>query len=88
MKDLEPMMVIRAAESRKALANMLGIGVSSISQWRNKVPMQRVWQLQVMRPTWFSEDGSLLPSAKERPFVQEDEAFLRIIWKESGDGHE
>lgn len=61
MKTLEPMKVIRLAGSRAELARLLGIGRSAISQWRNAVPAQRVWQLRVERHEWFDANGELLP---------------------------
>lgn len=60
MKALEPMKVIRMAGSRAKLARLLGIGRSAISQWRNAVPQQRVWQLQVKKREWFDDNGNLL----------------------------
>lgn len=35
------------------LANILGISVSAVSQWGTTIPMQREWQLRVLRPEWF-----------------------------------
>ena len=44
---------IQLAGSSKALAEMLGITGGAISQWGEEVPAARIWQLQVLRPTWF-----------------------------------
>lgn len=44
---------ITQAGSAAALAKMLGITQSAISQWGENVPQPRVWQLQVMKPSWF-----------------------------------
>lgn len=38
-----------------ALAAMLGITVSAVSQWGETIPEQREWQLRVLRPEWFRE---------------------------------
>lgn len=46
---------IQLAGSASALAKLLGITDSAISQWGECVPTARVWQLQVLRPTWFAE---------------------------------
>lgn len=61
MKDLDPMKVIKLAGSRKALAGLLGIGRSAISQWRGTVPEQRAWQLRALKPEWFDAQGALWP---------------------------
>jgi predicted transcriptional regulator len=45
--------LIEKATSRKALAELLGISLSAISQWK-KVPQARLWQLKDLRPEWFS----------------------------------
>lgn len=44
---------IEHAGSAKALAELLGITPSAISQWGEEVPQPRVWQLMVLRPQWF-----------------------------------
>jgi predicted transcriptional regulator len=44
--------LIKKATSRKALAELLGISLSAISQWK-KVPQARLWQLKNLRPEWF-----------------------------------
>lgn len=40
----------------KALADLLGITQSAISQWKDDVPKPREWQLRVLRPHWFAEE--------------------------------
>lgn len=35
-----------------ALAKLLGIAKSSVSQWV-EIPQARLWQLKVIRPQWF-----------------------------------
>lgn len=42
--------------SAKALADLLGITPSAISQWGENVPETRIWQLRVLRPEWFIVD--------------------------------
>lgn len=44
------------AGSQKALAELLGITPSAVSQWGDEVPESRVWQLRVLRPQWFEAD--------------------------------
>jgi len=44
--------LIDKAGSRKALAELLGISLAAISQWK-KVPQQRLWQAKDLRPEWF-----------------------------------
>lgn len=43
---------IRKAGGRNALARLLGVTGSAVSQWR-EIPQARVWQLRVLRPEWF-----------------------------------
>ena len=44
---------IELAGNAKALAELLEITPSAISQWDEDVPEPRVWQLRVLRPKWF-----------------------------------
>ena len=44
---------INLAGGTSALAALLGITPSAISQWGENVPSARKWQLKVMRPEWF-----------------------------------
>ena len=44
---------IALAGSQIALAKLLGISQAAVSQW-TKVPEQRIWQLKVLKPSWFS----------------------------------
>lgn len=41
------------AGSAKALADLLGITPSAISQWGDDMPEGRMWQLRVLKPEWF-----------------------------------
>lgn len=45
-----------------ALAEVFGISPSAVSQWTDELPEGRVWQLRVIRPTWFT-DGPVVPAA-------------------------
>jgi len=47
---------IEQAGSAKALAELLKITPSAISQWGDQVPESRVWQLRVLRPKWFEDE--------------------------------
>lgn len=49
---------IDKAGSAKALAELLDITPSAISQWPDDVPDARVWQLKVLRPAWFKEESN------------------------------
>ena len=40
-----------------ALAKILGITRQAISQWGNKVPEARVWQLKALKPDWFTTEN-------------------------------
>jgi len=44
---------IKLAGSKAALAKLLGISRSAVSQWKG-IPEARLWQLRVLRPEWFS----------------------------------
>lgn len=44
---------ITKAGSTTALAELLGITPSAVSQWGEDVPQSREWQLRVLRPQWF-----------------------------------
>ena len=44
---------IELAGSAAALADLLGITPSAVSQWGDELPEGRVWQLRVIRPNWF-----------------------------------
>ena len=45
---------IKLAGSQVELAHMLGIRQDAVSQWGDKVPEMRVWQLKVLKPEWFT----------------------------------
>jgi hypothetical protein len=44
---------IALAGTPKALAELLSITPSAISQWGDEIPQPREWQLRVIRPQWF-----------------------------------
>jgi DNA-binding transcriptional regulator YdaS (Cro superfamily) len=44
---------IALAGSQGALANLLGISQAAVSKWKT-VPQQRIWQLKVLKPSWFT----------------------------------
>lgn len=44
-----------AGGTSAALAEMLGITPSAVSQWGEDVPRAREWQLRVLRPEWFKQ---------------------------------
>jgi predicted transcriptional regulator len=44
---------IALAGSQGELAKLLGISQAAVSKWKT-VPQQRIWQLQLLRPSWFS----------------------------------
>lgn len=53
---METRKAIEMAGSMTALAAMLGITVSAISQWGVRIPKQREWQLRVLCPSWFKDN--------------------------------
>jgi len=44
---------IALAGSQRDLAKLLGISQAAVSQWK-KVPPARIWQLKVLKPSWFA----------------------------------
>lgn len=48
---------IQKAGTAMALAKILGITRQAISQWGNKVPEARVWQLKALKPDWFTTEN-------------------------------
>ena len=46
---------IEKAGTATALARLLGITRQAISQWGDQLPIQRYWQLKVLRPEWFTK---------------------------------
>lgn len=55
---------IEKAGSTTALAGILGISVAAVSQWGERVPDQRVWQLRVLRPEWFADRQPGIPGGR------------------------
>lgn len=66
---METRKAIEMAGSMTALAAMLGITVSAVSQWGDMIPKQREWQLRVLRPEWFKDEPAPAP---RRGAEQED----------------
>lgn len=48
---------ISLAGSPTALAAILEITLSAVSQWGEDIPEGREWQLRVLRPQWFVSEG-------------------------------
>jgi hypothetical protein len=46
---------IEKAGTATSLARLLGITRQAISQWGDQLPIQRYWQLKVLRPEWFTK---------------------------------
>ena len=44
---------IELAGGTTALAEVLGISQSAVSQWGEDMPEARMWQLRCLRPSWF-----------------------------------
>ena len=44
---------IDLAGTAKALADLLEVTPSAVSQWGEDVPEGRFWQLRVLKPEWF-----------------------------------
>ena len=50
---METKVAIEKAGSAMALAKLLGVTRQAISQWGEKIPVARMWQLRALRPDWF-----------------------------------
>ena len=50
---------ITLAGTAKALADLLEITPSAVSQWGEDVPESRIWQLKVLKPEWFESTGKI-----------------------------
>ena len=50
---MDKQQAIDLAGSATALAKLLNITPSAITQWEDEVPPHRVWQLKVIKPGWF-----------------------------------
>ena len=61
---METKKAIELAGSMTALAAMLGISVSAVSQWGEMIPEQREWQLRVLRPEWFKDEPAPSPARR------------------------
>lgn len=46
---------IKLAGSAAALAKLLGVTQSAITQWDEQIPDARIWQLRAIRPKWFRQ---------------------------------
>lgn len=46
---------IELAGSAAALAKLLGVTQSAVTQWDEQIPDGRVWQLRAIRPKWFRQ---------------------------------
>lgn len=60
---METRKAIELAGSACALARLLGVRGSAVSQWGERVPKQREWQLRLLRPSWFSDEPNLAEDA-------------------------
>jgi DNA-binding transcriptional regulator YdaS (Cro superfamily) len=45
---------IRFAGSQAALARLLGVTPSAVSQWPEKIPPLQVYRLKELKPRWFA----------------------------------
>jgi hypothetical protein len=52
---------IELAGSPKALADLLQITPSAVSQWEEEIPRAREWQLRALKPQWFQEPNADAP---------------------------
>jgi hypothetical protein len=57
---------VELAGGPKALADLLGITQSAVSQWGEDIPKPRDWQLRVLKPQWFAAPAKAAPRAKAK----------------------
>jgi hypothetical protein len=57
LHGMETKTAIALAGSATALAQILGVTISAVSQWSDELPAGRYYQLRVMRPKWFNKAG-------------------------------
>jgi hypothetical protein len=53
LSQMKKKIAIKFAGSSMALAEILGVSQSAVSQWGEDIPVLRVFQLKVLRPQWF-----------------------------------
>jgi hypothetical protein len=58
---METKTAIALAGSATALAQILGVTISAVSQWSDKLPEGRYFQLRCLRPKWFDKAGTPKP---------------------------
>ena len=63
---METKTVIKLAGSATALAKLLTVTPSAITQWGKNVPDARVWQLRVLKPEWFEASDSPQAQSNEK----------------------
>lgn len=52
---MDKKIICKLAGGQKKLAQLLNISQAAISQW-TVIPMARQWQLQLLKPEWFTEN--------------------------------
>lgn len=55
---------IKQAGSCKALATLLNVTPGAVSQWGEELPKARIWQLKLLRPSWFKSRSDIQKLAK------------------------
>ena len=64
---MEKQKAIKLAGSQSKLAAVLGVSQAAISQWGQDVPMMRIYQLKSLKPEWFVDEPTKLPSPVLEP---------------------
>ncbi|OQX08374.1 MAG: hypothetical protein BWK73_25575 [Thiothrix lacustris] len=67
-------MIIEKLGGTTATAKLLGIRPPSVTEWRKKnvVPALRIFQLRVLRPDLFGDQGTATPLVVETPAVGDE----------------
>lgn len=56
---------IKWAKGTTKLGAIFGVTHSAVSQWGDKLPRARVFELRLKRPRWFNRDGSMKEPPRE-----------------------
>lgn len=60
---MEKKQALELAGGPAALSRILDVTPGAVSQWGERIPDRRVWQLKVLRPEWFLAKRKQAPVA-------------------------
>ncbi|OQA15663.1 MAG: hypothetical protein BWY63_02886 [Chloroflexi bacterium ADurb.Bin360] len=78
MRAMKTKEAIDRAGSTNALAALLEVTPSAVSQWGENLPKAREWQLRLLKPKWFREEDArakaLAASIKQQSRIKAENA--------------